>query len=121
MNTVVGNPDAYGNIHQGEKAFRTGLRDKEAVLRFHLKWNRGSAADHHFKSGYCKAAEAAGEPVGDALSYMPIWRGSLPLAEQVRILEIICEEQGRANGGKPAGAQWQLDRARAALAETAKP
>lgn len=113
---VNGNPDASGNVDAGRKAFTDGLREKEDVLRAHLRWNRGTAADYHFCEGYRAAAREVGVRVGEALDYLPIWRGSLPLSVQVRILEIICEEQVRQHGR--AAAQWQLDRARSALSST---
>jgi hypothetical protein len=113
------NPDARGNRQQGRTAFQSGLRDKESVLRSHLRWNRGTAGDHHFCEGYKEAAAKAGEPIGEALDYLVVWRGALPLSDQVRILEIVCEEQIRVYGR--AAAQWQLDRARHALAHGAQP
>ena len=61
------NSDADGNVSQGEKAFKLGLRDPEAVRAYHLKWNRGIAADYHFASGYKAAAKAANMPYDDVL------------------------------------------------------
>jgi hypothetical protein len=117
MVLVDRNPDARGNIKQGRDAFAAGLRDKEEVLRYHLRWNRGTAADTHFCTGYRQAADEANAVIGDALAYLPVWRGALPLADQVRLLEIVCEEQIKVYGH--AAAQWQLDRARIALEEWA--
>lgn len=109
---INGNPDAMGNANTGRKAFTDGLRTKEDVLRAHLRWNRGTAADYHFCQGYREAAKEAGAEVGEALDYLPVWRGALPLADQERILEIVCDEQMERYGR--AAAQWQLDRVRAA-------
>ena len=113
INYAVANPHARDNNRHGWLTFTSGKRDKESVLREHLRWNRGTAADYHFRKGYEEAAEHAREPVGEALDYLPTWRGALPLTDQVRILEIVCEEQVRSYGR--AAAQWQLTRARQAL------
>ena len=83
MALIAANPDALGNIRNGREAFAKGLRSPADVLRAHLGWNRGTAADKHFCDGFWEAAEAAGEPRGtvrEALRYLPIWRGAVPLA-----------------------------------------
>jgi hypothetical protein len=58
MVMVVANPDARGNIMHGRAAWRRGLRGAYEVYCYHLRWNRGIAADYHFERGYIEAANA---------------------------------------------------------------
>ena len=68
--TPVANPDARENIRHGRTVFKRGFREPREVYLAHLWWNRGTAADHHFATGYREAAKDAGVPIGDSLRYL---------------------------------------------------
>jgi hypothetical protein len=109
------NPDAMENYRNGEATFAAGIRDREAVLRAHLQWDRGTAAEYHFAEGYREATLAAGLTHADASESLALTHsyGALSLADEIRICEIRCEEQVKRYGRAPA--QWRLDQLRAKL------
>jgi len=104
------NPDANSNIENGRQSFWRGSRDRETVLRDHLQWKQGAAADYHFANGYREAARAAGVAYPDIEKSLEFIDAFPRGADKVRYLKILCEEQVKKYGNAPA--QWQLDRAR---------
>lgn len=117
--SLPSNPDSAAAHQNGQRAFTAGLRDPEAVLRAHMAVQVGHAPEYHFVNGFRSEALRQTPPVtgglDDALKYVAYSRARLPLAERVRIVEIMADEESKLHGATTPLTAERLGRMRAML------